>query len=59
MAGGSNRQKKADKSKRHRKNGMRKSNEGKIFFHLNTKTNPGLAGKFQLHSHQNCRLRHQ
>ena len=59
MVGCSNRQKKSDKSKRHRKNGMRKSNKGKIFFHLNTKTNPGLADKLQLHPHQSRGLRHQ
>lgn len=34
MIGGSNCQKKANKGKGHRKNGMRKSYEGKVFFHF-------------------------
>ncbi len=37
MVSGSNCQKKANKGKRHGKNSMRKSNEGKIFFHLKGK----------------------
>ena len=47
MIGCCNCQKKADKGKRHRKNSMRKSNKGKVFFHFEMETNLDWADKLE------------